>query len=111
MRLLQPCRASASGFLGRVAQNVVSLPVWTRGREGSITADMKTPRQTPPNVNDRNARLKAALQANSARRQAQVRGRSAADDTAATGNLPDNPSAVEPGNGSENGPEPEQKKE
>jgi hypothetical protein len=44
-----------------------------------MTAPMKTPVQTPPNVNDRNARLKAALQANIARRKAQVQGRAAAD--------------------------------
>jgi len=62
---------------------------------------MKTPRQTPPNVNDRNARLKAALQANIARRKAQVRGR--ADPGAGTAESEDN----EP----ENGPEPEQMKE
>ena len=39
-----------------------------------MTETMKTPQQTPPNVNDRNARLKAALQANIARRKAQVKG-------------------------------------
>ena len=38
---------------------------------------MKTPQQTPPNVKDRNDRLKAALQANLARRKAQTRARDA----------------------------------
>ena len=38
---------------------------------------MKTPQQTPPNVKDRNDRLKAALQANMARRKAQSRARDA----------------------------------
>ena len=36
---------------------------------------MKTPQQTPPNVSERNERLKAALQANIARRKAQTRAR------------------------------------
>ena len=38
---------------------------------------MKTPQQTPPNIKDRNDRLKAALQANMARRKAQSRARDA----------------------------------
>jgi hypothetical protein len=42
-----------------------------------ITNRMKTPQQTPPNVSERNARLKAALQANMARRKAQARAREA----------------------------------
>jgi hypothetical protein len=46
-----------------------------------MTAPMKTPVQTPPNVNDRNARLKAALQANIARRKAQVQGRKPTEKT------------------------------
>jgi hypothetical protein len=46
-----------------------------------MTGPMKTPVQTPPNVNDRNARLKAALQANIARRKAQVQGRKPAEKT------------------------------
>ncbi len=39
---------------------------------------MKTPQQTPPNVSERNERLKAALQANIARRKAQTRARDSA---------------------------------
>ena len=45
---------------------------------------MKTPQQTPPNVNERNERLKVALQANIVRRKAQSRARDvAAKDAAA----------------------------
>ncbi len=45
---------------------------------------MKTPRKNPlnqslPNADDRNARLKAALQANIARRKAQAKARKAED--------------------------------
>ncbi len=43
-----------------------------------ITLPMKTPQQTPPNVSERNERLKAALQANIARRKAQTRARDSA---------------------------------
>ena len=70
---------------------------------------MKTPRQTPPNVNDRNARLKAALQANIARRKTQIRVR--ADPAAAGPEAEDTEPENEPENDSENGPEPEQRKE
>lgn len=38
---------------------------------------MKTPQQTPPSVTERNDRLKAALQANIARRKAQTKARGA----------------------------------
>ena len=38
---------------------------------------MKTPQQTPPSVTERNDRLKAALQANIARRKAQTKARDA----------------------------------
>ena len=38
---------------------------------------MKTPQQTPPSIKDRNDRLKAALQANMAKRKAQSRARDA----------------------------------
>jgi hypothetical protein len=59
---------------------------------------MKTPRQDPPKASDRNDRLKAALQANIARRKAQVKAqaqaakaaaRAEADNDAATGGTKD----------------------
>ena len=52
---------------------------------------MKTPQQTPPSIKDRNDRLKAALQANMAKRKAQTRARDAAaqDQTPASSQDPD----------------------
>ncbi len=50
---------------------------WTFCRCDSITRDMKTPRQDPPKASDRNDRLKAALQANIARRKAQTKAKTA----------------------------------
>jgi hypothetical protein len=44
---------------------------------------MKTPRQDPPKASDRNDRLKAALQANIARRKAQTKAQSQAAKAAA----------------------------
>lgn len=43
---------------------------------------MKTPRRELPRATDRNERLKAALQANIARRKAQTRARDAGTDSA-----------------------------
>jgi hypothetical protein len=46
---------------------------------------MKTPRQDPPKASDRNERLKAALQANIARRKAQAKAKGSAVKDTATG--------------------------
>ncbi len=63
---------------------------------------MKTPQQTPPNVNERNERLKVALQANIGRRKAQSRARdvaardAAAKDVAAKDATPKDPAPEGP---------------
>lgn len=63
---------------------------------------MKTPQQTPPNVNERNERLKVALQANIVRRKAQSRARdvaardAAAKDVAAKDATPKDPAPEGP---------------
>ena len=47
---------------------------WTRDRGRTMTLPMADRRQAPPATNPREARLKAALKANIARRKARARG-------------------------------------